>query len=115
MDHLLSFLCQGIEQRFLGNLAPLQPALTNLEATRAEIAAFKKAWIQEFVNQSLHRDVPATRRLLAMTLATGKIKKQTDDEVVFWAHPNFGGGTQRTYYLKKVDDRWGIWKIVFQP
>ena len=43
LDHLLAFLCQGIEQRFLGNLAPLQPALTNLEATRTEIAAFKDA------------------------------------------------------------------------
>ncbi len=43
LDHLLAFLCQGIEQRFLGNLAPLQPALTNLEATRAEIASFKDA------------------------------------------------------------------------
>ena len=43
MDHLLAFLCQGIEQRFLGNLAPLEPALTNLEATRTEIAAFKDA------------------------------------------------------------------------
>lgn len=43
MDHLVGFLCQGIEQRFLGNLAPLEPALTNLEATRTEIAAFKDA------------------------------------------------------------------------
>ena len=43
MDHLIGFLCQGIEQRFLGNLAPLQPALTNLEATRSEIEAYKDA------------------------------------------------------------------------
>jgi predicted RNA-binding Zn-ribbon protein involved in translation (DUF1610 family) len=43
LDHLLSFLCQGIESRFLGNLAPLQPALVNLAATRAEIEAFKNA------------------------------------------------------------------------
>ena len=43
LDHLLGFLCQGIENRFLGNLAPLQPALVNLAATRAEIEAFKQA------------------------------------------------------------------------
>ena len=43
LDHLVGFFCQGIEQRFLGNLAPLQPALTNLEATRAEIEAFQDA------------------------------------------------------------------------
>jgi hypothetical protein len=43
LDHLLSFLCQGIENRFLGNLSPLQPALVNLAATRAEIEAFKNA------------------------------------------------------------------------
>ena len=43
LDHLVSFLCHGIEQRFLGNLAPLQPALTNLESTRKEIEAFKDA------------------------------------------------------------------------
>ncbi|MDA1193806.1 MAG: hypothetical protein O2894_01340 [Planctomycetota bacterium] len=77
------------------------------------VEEFKDAWIAEFVAGSLHRDVPATRRLLSMTLATGKIKKETDTEVIFWAHPNFGGGTQRTYYLKKVDDRWGLWRIEF--
>ncbi len=77
------------------------------------VKEFKKAWIQEFVNQSLHRDVPATRRLLAMTLATGKIKKQTDDEVVFWAHPNFGGGTQKTYHFARKDGVWAITRIDF--
>lgn len=75
---------------------------------------FRDAWISEFVAGSKHRDVPATRRLLSMTLSTGKVKKQTADEVIFWAHPNFGGGTQRTYYLKKVDDRWGLWRIDFK-
>lgn len=43
LDDLLRFLGQGIETRFLGNLAPLQPALVNLAATRAEIEAFKHA------------------------------------------------------------------------
>jgi hypothetical protein len=43
LDHLLVFLRQAFENRFLGNLAPLQPALINLEATRAEIEAFKQA------------------------------------------------------------------------
>ncbi len=77
------------------------------------LAAFKKAWIAEFIANSKHRDVPATRRLLAMTLATGKVKKQTADEVVFWAHPNFGGGVQKTYYLRKKDGVWGIVRIDF--
>lgn len=76
---------------------------------------FREAWIGEFVAGSQHRDVPATRRLLSMTLATGRIEKQTADEVVFRAHPNFGGGTQRTYHFRKVDDRWGLWKIVSKP
>ena len=75
---------------------------------------FKEAWVKEFMAGSQHRDVPATRRLLSMTFATGKVKKETEDEVVFWAHPNFGGGTQRTYYFKKVDDRWGLWRIDFK-
>ncbi len=77
------------------------------------LADFKQAWTQEFVNGSKHRDVLSTRRLLAMTLATGKVKKETADEVVFWAHPNFGGGTQRTYYLKQIDGIWGITRIDF--
>jgi len=77
------------------------------------LAAFKKAWIAEFIANSKHRDVPATRRLLAMTLATGRVKKQTADEVVFWAHPNFGGGVQKTYYLQQKDGVWGIVRIDF--
>jgi hypothetical protein len=42
-DQLLLYLAQGIEQRFHGNLAPVQPALNNLEATRVEIEAYKDA------------------------------------------------------------------------
>ena len=78
------------------------------------VEAFREAWIAEFVAGSKHRDVPATRRLLSMTLATGKIQKQTDTEVVFWAHPNFGGGIQRTYYLEKRDGLWGLVRIEFK-
>ncbi len=77
------------------------------------VADFKKAWIAEFIKGSLHRDTPATRRLLSMTLATGKVKKETATDVVFWAHPNFGGGTQRTYHFRNVDGVWGIWRIDF--
>jgi hypothetical protein len=77
------------------------------------VADFKKAWIAEFIKGSLHRDTPATRRLLSMTLATGKVKKETATDVVFWAHPNFGGGTQRTYHFRNVDGIWGIWRIDF--
>lgn len=77
------------------------------------LAEFKAAWIQEFIDNSKRRDVLNTRRLLAMTFATGKLQKQTDDEVVFRAHPNFGGGVQRTYHLKRVDGVWGIVRIDF--
>lgn len=43
LDHLITYVCQGIELRFLGSSAPLQPALVNLEATKSEIQAFKEA------------------------------------------------------------------------
>jgi len=74
---------------------------------------FKKAWIAEFVKQSKNRSIHDARRLLSMTLATGKIKKQTKDEIVFAAHKNFGGGVQRTYYLRCKDGVWGITRIDF--
>lgn len=77
------------------------------------LADFKTAWIQEFINNSKRRDVLNTRRLLAMTFATGKLKKESEDEVVFEAHPNFGGGVQRTYHLKRKDGVWGIVRIDF--
>lgn len=43
LDHLITYLCQGVELRFMGSAAPLQPALVNLESTKAEIEAFKDA------------------------------------------------------------------------
>ncbi len=43
LDHLLEYLRQGIQLRFLGSSAPLQPALVNLASTRSEIEAFKDA------------------------------------------------------------------------
>lgn len=75
-----------------------------------DLEAFRDAWVAEFLRQSLRRSRKDTERLLNMTLASGKIEKQTGDEVVFAAHANFGGGTQRTYTLKKVD---GVWYIAF--
>ena len=75
-----------------------------------DLDKFRDAWIAEFMRQSLRRSREDTRRLLNMTLASGKVTKQTDDEVVFAAHANFGGGTQRTYTLRRVD---GVWCIVF--
>ncbi|MDJ0520728.1 MAG: hypothetical protein QNJ90_01495 [Planctomycetota bacterium] len=77
------------------------------------LTEFKAAWIKEFLANSKRRDVHNTRRLLAMTFGTGKVKKETADEVVFQAHANFGGGTQRTYHLRKVDGLWGIVRIDF--
>jgi len=72
---------------------------------------FKQAWIDEFVNQSKHRSIHDTRRLLSLTLGTGKVKKQTRDEIVFAAHKNFGGGIQRTYHLRCKEGIWGIIRI----
>lgn len=43
LDHLVRYLCQGVELRFLGSSAPLQPALVNLAATRAEIEGYQDA------------------------------------------------------------------------
>jgi len=43
LDHLVEHLRQGIRLRYLGSAAPLQPALVNLEAARAEIGAYKEA------------------------------------------------------------------------
>ncbi|MEO8494638.1 MAG: GAF domain-containing protein [Planctomycetota bacterium] len=43
LDHLVRYLCQGVELRFLGSSAPLQPALVNLAATKSEIEGYKEA------------------------------------------------------------------------
>ncbi len=43
LDHLVEHLRQGIRLRYLGSSAPLQPAMVNLEAARAEIEAYKDA------------------------------------------------------------------------
>jgi hypothetical protein len=43
LDHLVRYLCQGVELRFLGSAAPLQPALVNLVATQSEIEGYKEA------------------------------------------------------------------------
>lgn len=43
LDHLVEHLRQGIRLRYLGSSAPLQPAMVNLEAAKAEISAYKEA------------------------------------------------------------------------
>jgi predicted RNA-binding Zn-ribbon protein involved in translation (DUF1610 family) len=43
LDHLLLFLRQGIQLRYLGSAAPLQPAMINLAAAKTEIEAFQEA------------------------------------------------------------------------
>jgi len=43
LDHLVEHLRQGIRLRYLGSSAPLQPAMVNLEAAKAEIGAYKDA------------------------------------------------------------------------
>lgn len=78
-----------------------------------DVADFTESWVKEFMAGSQHRTRAATDRLLSMTLATGKVTEKTDTTIVFAAHANFGGGTQRTYHLKKVDKLWYIWRIDF--
>ncbi|MDJ0974936.1 MAG: hypothetical protein QNJ98_10790 [Planctomycetota bacterium] len=77
------------------------------------VEAFKAAWVNEFLTQSMRRTRAATERLLSMTLGTGTVKEETKDTVVFAAHANFGGGVQRTYHLKKVDGLWYLWRVDF--
>jgi len=77
------------------------------------VEEFKQAWIKEFVAQSLHRPRSDTERLLSMTLATGKPQKKGDDKVIFAAHANFGGGTQRTYHLQRIEGLWYIVRVDF--
>jgi hypothetical protein len=52
LDHLLSFLCRGVEVRLLRSAAPLQVALDRLAATRAELDAMQTA-IREALQQRL--------------------------------------------------------------
>jgi hypothetical protein len=73
------------------------------------VEAFRKAWLAEFLRASPRRTRAAADELLAMTLATGRVREQTEDAVVFAAHPEFGGGVQRTYYLRRIG---GVWYIV---
>jgi hypothetical protein len=70
---------------------------------------FKAAWVDEFLANSKRRSREETDDLLAMTLATGRVTEETEDRIVFAAHPSFGGGTQRTYHLRRIE---GVWYIV---
>lgn len=54
LDHLIGFLCQGIEQRLLRKSAPLPPALEQLGAATHEAAA-----LQEQIRQNLERQLQA--------------------------------------------------------
>ena len=77
------------------------------------LEAFKKAWIGEFMAQSLKRSEKEARKLLRMTLASGNAERDGDDTIVFRAHRNFGGGVERTYTLKRIDGVWFITWIKF--
>ena len=52
MDHLVVYLCQGIEKRFLATAAPLAPALAGLQSVRAEIERHQKA-IRDSIEHTL--------------------------------------------------------------
>jgi hypothetical protein len=70
---------------------------------------FKEQWVKEFLSRSLRRPRADADALLHGTLATGTATKKGDDEVVFAAHAEYGGGVQRTYHLKRIE---GVWYIV---
>lgn len=90
-----------------------ESTVTKSWAGPKDLAKFRDAWVAEFIRQSLRRTRAATEQLLNMTLASGKVTKESGDQVVFAAHKNFGGGTQRTYTLKKVDGIWFIAHVKF--
>jgi hypothetical protein len=52
LDHLLSFLCQGIQIRFLRKTAPLQTALDRISAAQVEMNALQRS-IRETLERHL--------------------------------------------------------------
>ena len=70
-----------------------------------DLAAFKDAWIQEFLAKSKHRPRPEADGLLRMTLATADEKTEADGSVVLVTHPEFGGNVFR---FRKVGEHWFI-------
>jgi hypothetical protein len=72
---------------------------------------FRDAWVAEFMAASLNRPRADTKQLIDGTLGSGKAQRIGDDKIVFKAHPQFGGGVQRTYHLQKFDGRWYITRI----
>ena len=73
------------------------------------LSVFKQAWMDEFLTQSKHRNRQETDELLAGTLGTGTLTVRSPDHVVLAAIAQFGGGTARTYQLKRGPD--GIWRM----
>ncbi len=74
---------------------------------------FKQAWLDEFMANSLNRPRADTKKLIDGTLGSGKAQRIGSDKIVFKAHPQFGGGVQRTYHLQKFDGRWYLTRIEF--
>jgi len=74
------------------------------------LSEFKQAWMEEFLSQSKHRNRQETDELLAGTLTTGTLTVRSPDHVVLAAIAQFGGGTARTYQLKRGAD--GIWRLI---
>lgn len=73
------------------------------------LSDFKQAWMDEFLTQSKHRNRQETDELLAGTLGTGTLTVRSPDHVVLAAIAQFGGGTARTYQLRRGPD--GIWRM----
>ena len=72
---------------------------------------FRDAWVGEFMAASLNRPRADTKKLIDGTLGSGTAKKVGDDKIVFKAHPQFGGGVQRTYHLRKIEGLWYLTRI----
>jgi hypothetical protein len=73
------------------------------------VAEFRKEWITALTEGSAHRSRAETDELLRRMLASGRPEPKGSDGMLFHAHPQFGGGVQRDYHLRRIE---GVWYIV---
>jgi hypothetical protein len=80
-------------------------------AKERPVKDFRREWLDAFLAASKHRSRSETDVLLGQMLATGRLETKSADRVVFHADAQFGGGTQRDYHLKRIDNVWYIVRI----
>ena len=66
----------------------------------------RKAWVAELLRRSKRRPRSETDELMALTLATGSVKRETADEAVLSTHPEFGGNV---FHFRRLE---GVWRLV---